>query len=326
MFKLFLALNILLLNLYACKGGFEACKLKVQDSSAIQKNTLQIPILKNKKLIFSRKEPRQKVLKYDKFLCLYLVEDKKSFKYPFTINNHLSLGTASVTSKIAIEGKIKKRQIGINTLANFSEVVNTPALLTNSCCSLEGLVTPRGIIEKEYIQNFLNKKDNIYSDIGVRVHDDKKLVLVTSIDPFMKNQKFKKDDCILKFDNKKIRNSAKFMKKVLFSKLNTNHTVEIKRGSKIIILNVLSKKRYGGAYVSDTFLEQKGIYFNEDLKIIKINSAYNKYGLKLGDKLLQVNASVVKNYTQIRFYISNYDEVASLLFQRDGFQFFVSIK
>ena len=85
-------------------------------------------------------------------------------------------------------------------------------------------------------------------------------------------------------------------------------------------------KRYGGGYISDTFLEKKGIFFDKDLKIIKLKGMYKSYGFKLGDKLLKVNGTFVNSYTEVRKNISNFDEKASLLFQRDGFQFFVSIK
>ena len=325
MLRLFLALNFLLLNLYACQGGFEACRLKVKHSQSILNNTLQVSVLKNKRLIYSTKTPNKKILKYDPFLSLYLVEDKKSFKHPFTINTHLALGTALINSDKAKEGKIIKPQLGLNTLANYSEKLFYPALLTNSCCSLEGIVTSKGIIEKEYIKRFLNTKNIDYSGIGIRVKDEKSFVVVTSVDPFMKENKFKIDDCILEFDNKKIKHSSIFMRKLLFSKLGTVHKIKVKRDNKIIELDVKTHKRYGGGHISDTYLEQKGIYLDKELNIVKIKSGYKSYGFKLGDKLLKVNDATVNNQRQVRENISNFDESASLLFQRNGFQFFVNM-
>ena len=325
MLRLFLALNFLLLNLYACQGGFDACKLKIKHSEAIKNNILQIPILKNKRLIFSRNLPNKKIIKHDPFLCLYLVEDKKSFKHPFRVNMKLSLGSAVIDSNKAIEGKIIKSQLGLNTLATYSEKLFTPSLLLNSCCSLEGVITSKGIIQKEYLKRFINTKNTDYSDMGIRVRDDKSLILVASIDPFMKNNNFKKDDCILEFDNKKVSNSATFIRDVLFSKIGSTHKVKIKRDAKTITLNVKTQKRHGGGYISDTYLEQKGIYLDKDLKIIKIKSGYKSYGFKLNDKLLKVNDVAVKAQDEVRRNISNFDDFSSLLFQRDGFQFFVNI-
>ncbi|MCK4738229.1 MAG: Pdz/Dhr/GlgF, partial [Sulfurimonas sp.] len=194
MFRLFLALNFLLLNLYACKGGFEACRLKTIHSDAIFNQTLQIPVQNNKRLLFSKTIPDAKIIKHDPYLSLYLVENKKNFKHPFRINNKLSLGTAAVNNEIIVEGKIVKKQIGLNSFASYSEPLFAPSILLNSCCALEGIVTPNGIIEKEYLERFLKIKKVSYADIGIRVVDEKKLIIVNVSNPFMKNNPFKKDD------------------------------------------------------------------------------------------------------------------------------------
>ncbi|OIP53392.1 MAG: Pdz/Dhr/GlgF [Helicobacteraceae bacterium CG2_30_36_10] len=326
MLKLFLALSFVLFNLQAsCEGGYDSCKQKIIDSNSIVNQTLQIPVNNNKRVIFSLKTPHAKILKHDPFLSLYLVEEKSGFKYPFRINNHLSLGQASVDKTTAIEGKIVKNQIGLNSFATFSEPLHSPALLTNSCCGLEGIVTPRGIIEKEYIQRFLTTKDTEYADIGIRVQDEKNLVVVAAVDPFMKNNPFKKDDCILFLDGKKIYNSASLMREILFAKVGSAHIVKIKRGSEILDIKITSKKLYSGGYKSDTFLEQFGWLFDKDLNIIKIDNRVNNYALKLGDKLMQVNGKSIKNKQDIIDNISDFEDYASLLFEREHFQFFVQI-
>ena len=326
MLKLILTLTLLLLNLQAsCKGGYDSCKQKIIDSKSIVNNTLQIPVDKNRRLIFSTTVPHAKIIKHDPFLSLYLVEEKKGFRYPFRINYNLSLGVATVDKTRAIEGKILKHQIGLNSFASFSEALKAPALLTNSCCALEGIVTDRGIIEKEYIDRFLKTKDTSYADIGIRVQDEKKQVIVTAIDPFIKNNPFLKDDYILSFDGKKVNNSAALMRDILFSKVGSSHQVKIQRGSKIINLKVNSKKRYSGGYKSDTFLEQYGWLFDKDLYIIKINKGADNYGLLLGDRLIQVNGKSVKNQQDIIENISDFKDYASLLFERENFQFFVNV-
>ena len=126
-----------------------ARKLKINDSEAIKYQTLQIPVPNNQRLIYSKNIPNGKIIKHDPFLSLYLVKDREKFKHPFKINNHLSLGVASVNKKKAIEGKVVKKQVGLNSFATFSEKVYAPALLLNSCCALEGIVSPDGIIQKE---------------------------------------------------------------------------------------------------------------------------------------------------------------------------------
>ena len=325
MFRLFLVLNILLINLFACKGGFDSCKLKIIDSNSINNQQLQVAVQNNQRLIFSKTTPNVKILKYDPFLHLYLVKDTKKFKHPFRINNRLTLGTAAVDTRMIIEGKITTRQIGLNSLAKYSEPLFVPSVLVNSCCALEGIVTPEGIIEKEYIDRFLKIKKVSYSDIGIRVKDENKLVIVKASNPFMDNNPFKKDDCILEFDSKKVNNSAELMRWILFSKIGSKHKVKIKRNNKIMIVNVISQKRNGGGYVSDTFLEFLGLSFDKTLHVIKIAKKAQIYQLTLGDKLMQINGEKIKTEQDILEKLKNTKESSNLLFERRNFQFFITV-
>ncbi len=326
MFKLFIALNILLLNLLACEGGYNSCILKVNDSKSITNQSLQIPLKKNQKLVFSLSQPNAKVIKHDPFLNLYLIEDRKSFKYPFIINMNSAMGIASVDKKMAIEGRIVKGQVGLNNLATFSEPLFSLALLLNSCCSLEGIVTPRGIIEKEYLQRFIVSEISEYGDIGIRVFDKGKRVVVQRVNIFLKNNPFKEGDIILSLDGLKVRNSALFMKKILFSKIGKSHKIEVQRDSKKISYFIKTQKRYGGGYISDTFLEKEGIYFSENLTILRASDKLESYGLKIGDRLIQIDGKKVSNLKDISKYISAFKSSSNLLFQRDGFQFFIKMR
>lgn len=325
MFRLFIALNILLLNLYACKGGFESCRLKNVHSGVISNDALYIPLQNDQTLVFSKKAPDANIIKHDPYLRLYLITDKKNFKYPFRINMKLSLGTAGVDYKNVIEGKIVKDQIGLSSFATFSEPLHTPSLLLNSCCAIEGIITPLGIIEKEYIDRFLKIKEVSYADIGIRVHDKDSTVAVINADPFMKNNPFKKGDIVLEINDKKVKSAAAFMRSVLFSKIGSTCKVKIKRGSKISTFDVVAQKRAGGGFLSDTFLEVLGIYFDDDLYVIKIEENAKDYGLKIGDRLLAVNKRDVKNKQDVLELVDNPKNSSNLLFQRDQFQFFVKV-
>jgi hypothetical protein len=325
-FRLFILLNILLLNLFACQGGYATCVAKVNDSKTFLGSVLSIPVKNHQRLIYSKQTPNAKILKHDPFLSLYLVEDRSNFAYPFELNMRLQLGTAAVDNKTAIEGKIKKHQVGLNRLASWSEKVQSLAVITSSCCSLEGIVTPRGIIEKEYIQRFLSSESSEYGDIGIRVKDEKNLVVVSASDPFMRDNMFEKGDCIFSFDGKKVKNASSFMRSILFSKIGSKHKIKIKRNSKLIDINVVVEKRYGGGDISDTFLESKGIYFDESLHIVRLSEYFKAYGLLIGDRLIQVNGITVKNEDELLRYIEDFKDFSSLLFERNMFQFFVNIK
>ena len=326
LFRLFILFNLSFLNLLACQGGYTSCQKKIIDSHSLSNQTISIPIKNNRRIIYSKTKPKAKILKHDPFLSLYMIIDDTKFKYPFMSNYKIPMGIASVNNKRAIEGKIIREQIGLNKFALFSEVLSTPSLLLTSCCSLEGFVTPEGIIEKEYIDRFIKIKKVSYSDIGIRIKDEQKLVIVDAINPFLEGNNFKLDDCILTFDGKKVSNASTLMRWILFSKIGSSHTVKLKRGEKYLTLNMRSSKRNGGGYLSDTFLEFLGISFDKNLNIIKIRSKAKEYQLKVGDKLIQINQKKITTEAQILKMLSEAKESSNLLFQRDGFQFFVKIK
>jgi hypothetical protein len=215
------------------------------------------------------------------------------------------------------ELKYRKRQIGLNMFGVFNNMQS--GLLTTNCCFLDALVSKDGVIELEYIKNFINNKTSNYFDVGIRFYSFKPIV--SSVDPFFKNNPFKLKDIIIKIDNKKVSNSADLMQKILFS--NKEHTFMIKRDKNIFNFSLKPQRRYGGGYISDTFLERFGIFFSKDLKVIE--NRYNKFGLVVGDVLLKVNNKNVKDYKDIQMALSYTKKSVSLLFLRDGFEFFVTI-
>ncbi|WP_418640951.1 DUF7488 domain-containing protein [Sulfurimonas sp. ST-27] len=326
MLRLFLILHLFFFNVYACKGGYDFCVKKAKDAKIIHGRALFIPVEKNHRIVFSRQKPQSKILKHDPFLSLYLIEEKTSFAYPYDLNMRLQLGTAIVNAEEAKEGSMLVHQVGLDFFGKYSQKLSLPAIISSSCCSLEAVVSKKGVIEKEYLQYFLKTEKVRYADIGVRVNDANRSVVVIASDPYMPDNPFKKGDCILYYDNKKVKNAASFMRKVLFGSLGVKHTVQIKRGGKLLTFEVQSRQRYGGGFLSDTFLEQKGIYFDEGLHVSRLKKAFKNYGLKTGDRLIQVNGITVKNQEELRKYIENFKDYSSLLFERNNFQFFVKIK
>jgi len=306
-------------------GVYDSCKQKIIDSKTISDCSLKIPVNQNQRLIYSKTVPSAKIIKRDPFLNLYLVEDEEGFNHPFKINSRRQLGLAAVNETDAYEGKIVKRQVGLNSFAIFSDAIVYPSVLTSSCCSLEGLVTPEGVIEKAYLKRFISMESASYSDVGIRVKNVNSFVEIVAIDPYFEDNPFQKGDRVLELNGKKIRKSSIFAQRILFSKLGSLQRIQVKRDGKIVSFGVKSHKRYGGGYVSDTFLEQKGVYFDSELCITKLVEKFKNHGLNVGDRLLQVNGTNVTNQEELKAYIANFKDFSSLLLERDGFQFFVQI-
>lgn len=326
MLRVLLALALFSISAFSCQGGYTSCINKVKHSNSIKNQTIQIPISKTTRLVYSTTKPHAKILKHDPFLSLYIIKDTNSFKYPFKINMRYPSGIAAINNSYAKEGRISKRQVGLNSFGKFNYKVKTPSILTNSCCSLEGIVTPRGVIEKAYLNRFINKTDIRYSDIGIRVEDSKKGVVVSSINPFMKNNLFKKGDYIISFDGQKQKYSYLLMQKILFAKIGSTHNVKVKRDNKIINIKVRTENRLSGGYKVETYLEKYGLTFDKNLYITAIEKSKKTYGLKVGDQLLKVNSKFVKNQNDVARNISDFKFHPTLLFQRNkNFQFFVNM-
>ena len=298
--------------LFACSGIYTSCVSKVKDAHVIQGNKLFIPILKHLRLVYSRTKPTQKILKYDSFLSLYLIEDNTSFPYPFEMDMLKKLPTSLITQKSSCHGYVIQHQVGLNHLGKYSVTSSKPALITNGCCVLEALALPQGMIEKPYIRHFLSTKNKhvSYGDIGIRIRQEGKNSIILRRDPYFKNNPFKKGDFIISFDGKKYLHASRVMQKILLSKVGSPHRVQIKRGRKFYTYTLTTQKRYGGGSISDTFLERYGVTFDTTLHIKYLSKNFQKYGLKIGDKLLEIDKKNLKK----------------LLFERNHFQFFVHIQ
>ena len=316
--KVALILTLLFFNLFACNAGFNACLQKTKDLDVIRDDKLFIPISNHKLLVFSS-TPLKNYIKKDSFLNLYLLNSKKYYPYPFKINKYLKFKTlASIKDKIVCANIISK-QNALDSFAKFSKKTATPAIILNGCCELVAIDTPKGIIEKKYINNFLyhNKK---YADIGIRVKDINSNVVIKYVNPFLQTA-FKPNDVLLLLDSKKIKNSYWFNSKILFSKIDSIHKIKIKRNNHIKTINAKIFKRKGGGFLSDTFLEYKGIYVDKNLKVIK---STNPKILK-NDKIIMLNSKIVKTQNDIKKILSYAQDFIKLGIRRNGFDFFIKI-
>ena len=327
MFRLFVFIHLSLLSLYACDGAFTLCVDKIKDSQSISNNTPAVIVKNNKRIVYTHDIPNAVILKYDPFLSLYLVKDRTHFKYPFTFAEKLQLHTAILNEKEAKVGRIIQRELGLNYFGKYSKSLSTAALILNSCCELEAIVTPDGVIEKAYLKHFLKTKNVVYGDIGIRVRESKNgKVVVNASDPFMPHNPFEKGDVILAYNGKKVQNAALLMQQILFAPIGSKHDVKIKRGTKYMHFHVKTDRRYGGGYLSDTFLERRGIYFDKNLHIISLGKEFKKYGLKVGDRVEAVNEVTVTNQEELRLYLEKHKDYSLLLLERNNFEFFVNIK
>lgn len=325
MFRLFVLLHLSFITLFACQAAEKICHKKLLDSQDKSSKHLSIPIYNNQRVLYSLTPPEAKILKHDPFLGLYLVADSSDFSYDFTLSHQPKLPLFSVSLKGAKATEIVSQQLGLNRLASLSTELISDSIITNSCCDLEAIVTQRGVIQKEYLQRFFSDGDVAYGDVGARFAQIRGDLVVFSIDPFFENNLLKKGDKLLAINGKRL-SATDAMQKILFAKIGTQMSLQIERDTKELELTIRVEKRHGGGELSDTFLESRGVFFDKTLSVIKLSQTAKALGLHLGDRLLQVNGQRVHKQSDVRDCIGNFKEQASLLFERENFEFFVNIK
>jgi hypothetical protein len=325
--RLFLLLSFFFGNLFSCNAQYNSCIAKVKDShTLLNNNTISLSIANKKRLIFTFKKPKAHILKYDPFLSLYLIQDKNPFAYPFVFSKQIKNATALVSNKESCMGKFTHRQIGLDHFAKYTQAFSKVALISDACCAVVGIATPKGVIEAGYLRHFIKEKSVFYGDLGIRLGNTKGSACVIAVDPFFEKNPFKVADRLVSIDGRKLHSAADAMQLILFTPLNSRHMIVIQRNKTLMHFEVKTQKRYGGGYLSDTFLESQGAYFSDDLRVIKVEKKFLQAGLLQGDKLIAINKHQVKDQNDIRRYIQKNFKENSFLFERNGFEFFVKIK
>lgn len=184
-----------------------------------------------------------------------------------------------------------------------------------------------GFIETKFIKRFLNQQEPYYGDIGVRLEEHHKRLVVAQFDPFFPKNPFLKNDEILAINDYKIRSLVEFEWVVSNLSYQSLAKVKIKRNHQIKEVTLKVNKRYGGFLLKDTFLERYGIALDERFIITKIGAHLPKGldFLKLGDRILWVNhKSVAFNPKALREALSA--PKIELLVWRQGFEFYIKVR
>ncbi|MDX1294719.1 MAG: PDZ domain-containing protein [Sulfurimonadaceae bacterium] len=322
----FLAAVLLPTLLFACSGDFTLCKQKFNDARVAQSGALVIPVSESRLLIYTSKTPKAQIERSNPFLGLYIVKATEPFAYPFAMNRVKPLKTIAIDGVIALPGKVVEGQNGLNRLGRFEHPLADPAIITDACCILEGIITKEGIIEKAYIRHFLESEGAVaYGDAGFRLQEDKKRAIVESTNPFMAGNPFRKGDQIIAYDGEKVKSAAWLMQKILLSSPGSPLAFTYMRQGNKYTTDTVLQERLGGGMLSDTYLEHAGIFFDREMTVTSLDEGRAPMGLAVGDKLLQVNTDMIAFDDEVRMACTKQEEKISLLFERNGFQFFVHI-
>ncbi|MDO7252555.1 DUF7488 domain-containing protein [Helicobacter cappadocius] len=281
-----------------CITYYNQATIPTQNSRSVSIKTSKGPL----EIVFSPTLPQGlKILKSDPFVGLYIVQGKKPH-YSYQFKNIDSYAKNRELSAIALryskKGKILAYQKGFIDYAEFSSPIPRNGVISNICYQIYGLgVGGRYFIDKKYLDRFLSEKSAYYGDIGVRVIQKDKYILVRQVDPFFQDNPFLSGDVILSINGKNINSYGDFEWTLSNLPYKKPAQIEILRNTQKQKLNVVVDKRYGGFLLPDTFLERFGIVLDKTLTITDIDeNSKEKLNLKIGDQIIWINDKpVLKN-------------------------------
>lgn len=312
------------------KDDYKACYEKDKNVFIKIAGVSAVVIDDHHALSFSRKKPSFYKL-YDPFYNFYLIYSKEP------LENVLMVDDRNLTKQSQL-GVIHPEEInfgkfshyGDNDLATITFSTKKGTLLVNPCCDMIGVgMGRREFLPNSYLEDLIKRDSPINGYIGVTFTQRNGRVYVKDVDMYLQTINFCPNDEIVSVNGEKITSKSQLQKIVLLAKKDESLDITIKRGGtfKEVKPIVIAKPDYKISNI--TYLEKLGLVFRQNLTISKVlnDSFAQKSGLKVGDKLLEINFKKVKTQTQARdATMFTKDNKFHLLFSREDFQFFVKFK
>lgn len=263
---------------------------------------------------------------YDPFYGFYVLYSDEPL--PFTarasdLNCSKNLNLGSINSDTLNFGKfLSKGEVNtIDFKAPKGSMIITP------CCEMVGIsIGAKKYLPNEYLDFITQRKYPFNGYIGASFKEDINGVFVSNLDPFVKELLFCPDDEIVSINGEEITSKKQLEKIILSAKVGSTLNIVVRRGQDTHEVNPVVTAKPDYNLSAFAYLETLGISFSRDLTIreIEIDSFAQKSGLKIGDKLLQINFKNVKNLIEARNSILySKEDNFHLLFTRNDFQFFV---
>ena len=216
----------------------------------------------------------------------------------------------AIDDEIYIEGNITKPQIGLD-FAHFSQFIPDNIMIVSGCCVTSGLsIGGDKFIDGDYIREFIDSKKGHFADVGARFKEENNSIFVDVVNPFFTNNPFLEGDEILYLNDEPVENLKELLKSILFSPIHETLKFEVLRDNNLVTLSVETAILKGGGLLSDTFLENIGVWFDEDLYVVNVHgkSAFAKKGLRNNYQLIKINGNIFKTAKDIREFLSNLKE------------------
>lgn len=301
--------------------------------------------------------PVKNYVKFDLYLGLYLVaSDAKLEPIKMADDNATKKSDwVSVTRDLnaTVYGHVKAQAQALGELDVLTFDVNGTGAVLSPCCKLRGIaVGGDKFVPSRYLRHFAAYKDVYYGDVGAVFEEKDGKLYVKSVDPLGRGAALMAGDEILSVNGEKMQSLRELNERILFAKKGERLKFEIKRGDEVLRFGVAvsddaakkdqkaptkTDKKAASSDVksqsipqsSDAASVQKlyGITFDEKLtvKSVDANSGAAKFGVRVGDKLIQVGQKAVSSRKEALGLLAK-GGGQNLLFRRNGFDFFYNAR
>ncbi|MBE0491200.1 MAG: PDZ domain-containing protein [Sulfurospirillum sp.] len=311
---------------------FKQCYEKNKNSFVYFDNLRAIAVDAHRAVAYSKTKPTHPYIKHDPFLNLYLFESKKPLK-PVKLKDtkYLKIGEwiAGADERSLYAGNLAQMGDIMDSFYLQNAKLDANSMVLCLCCEVYGLGTGGGtFIGSEYIKRFLTQTNPFYGDIGVLFEQKGQNFYIKQLNPLHAGEELRLGDELVKIDGKKPSSLKTLNQYILFAKEKQKIKLEILRDNAPLNCELQVFSRFGGDSVSDPFLEKKGIFLNQSLVIVKItkDSFGDTSGLKIGDKLLQINGLDINDTAKLKHFLTTTKmKTVQMLFERNNFQFFIKL-
>ena len=321
---------------------FTQCYEKNRQSVVYFGKTRAIAISENRAIAYSKEKPTVPFIKHDYLSNLYLFESPKAL-FPIKLKPTEALKPgewlASMSENSLIVVNVSKTGKGLNDFFEHSGRGEINSIVGGLCCEMYGLgIGDKFFVGSEGIQRFIASQSASYPELGARFFESNETLVVDFVDPLAKDAKLKAGDKISALNGKKIKTLSELNEALLASKTSGKLSAQIQRDNAWIEENILAtpkikvipkKAKVVVEPKKENYLQSKGFKFDNDLKILDMPSSSfaAKSGLKPGDRLMQIDDVKIERIADIdAFFAKTRNREMNLLFDRDDFQFFVTLK
>ncbi len=317
------------------------------DGIAITPNLIAIP---------KGETPVKNYVKFDPYLKLYLVASDAKLEFIKMADDNATKKSdwVSVTRELnaTAYGHVKAQARALGELDTLTFDAGSKGAVLSPCCRLRGIaVGGDKFIPSRYLKHFAAYKDVYYGDVGAVFEERDGKFYAKSVDPLGRGAALMTGDEVLSINGEKMESLRELNERILFAKKGEKLKFEVRRGDEILKFNlavsqdaskkeekapmktdknaVKSAKMQSATQNADAAKAQKlyGLTFDEKLtvKSVDADSSAAKFGIRVGDKLMQVGQKTVSSHKEALELLTK-NGAQTLLFRRNGFDFFYNAR